>query len=71
MSQNNVWRFHQIRKIGLEKHEKNKLPPEEEVGLEAREKVTQQALQGQPQEQGEIPARRRPRVHSSPGLRHV
>lgn len=38
MSQNNVWRFHQIRKIGLEKHEKNKLPPEEEVGLEARER---------------------------------
>lgn len=51
----------------VQKHEKNKLPPEEEVDLESREKVTQQALQRQPQEQGEIPARRRPRVHSRPG----
>lgn len=70
MSQNNVWRLHQIRKI-VQKHEKNKLPTGEEVDLEAREKVMLQTLQRQPQEQGEIPVRRRPRVHSGTGLRHV
>lgn len=39
MSQINVWGFHQTRTVGLE-HEKNKIPPEEEVDLEARDKVS-------------------------------
>lgn len=53
------------------KHEKNKMPPEEEVDLGLGARSALQTLQRQPQEKGETPARRGPRVNSGPRLRSV
>lgn len=63
VSKNDIQRIHQTRKW-VSKHEKNKTPQEEEVGFEARGKVSASGLQGQPQ--GEILARRSQRVNTSP-----